>query len=154
MLPAVTVSVSKINVCGALLPAGFVGSGEGAPAGAARLVTTFTEVPAPKVVPLWNVIEELQEPSAGNAIALPVWNVESVDDAVAGALPHGNAAWGLLVGAVVGVEVGVVVGVPPDGVVLDPPLQPATNNPPTKTATPAMSRTRWEQKSVFKKNSF
>jgi hypothetical protein len=64
MLPAVTLIVSKTIVF-TVPDDGLVGSGDGAPAGAARLVVAFTVVPDATVVPAWNVMVALHEPSDG-----------------------------------------------------------------------------------------
>jgi len=51
ILPELSEKATKAIVVGALLPAGFVGSGDGAPAGAVRLVVALIVVPLAIVVP-------------------------------------------------------------------------------------------------------
>ena len=71
MLPELSENATNAIVVGALLPVGFVGSGDGAPAGALRLLVALMEVPLAIVVPLWNVTLAVHEPSAGKFAALP-----------------------------------------------------------------------------------
>jgi hypothetical protein len=107
MLPAVTANVTNSMVVGAFVPEGFVGRGDGAPAGAVRLVVTLTDVPLVTVVLLENVMLELHDPSAGKFTAVPATMVLAVPVPLAETVPHGNVSAGLL--EVVGAAVGVLV---------------------------------------------
>jgi hypothetical protein len=139
MLPAVTLSVSKTIVLAVPDPDGFVGSGEGAPAGAAKLVVTFTVVPAAIVVFEPNVMLASHDPSGGYVICTFTAAFEIVPELEAVVVLHGNAAAGealaLAEAVVVGAVVGPAVGADPED---DPPPQPA-----------ASARSMTLQKSVF-----
>ena len=124
MLPAVTVSVSKTIGFIVPDPDGLVGSGDGAPAGAAKLVVTFTEVPAAMVVPDWNVMLSLHDPSGGYVAATPTVALLIVPVLDAVDVLQGNAAAGKELGFDEGVAelVGAVVGAVPE----EPPPHPAS----------------------------
>jgi hypothetical protein len=107
MLPWVTASVTNSSVVGAVVPEGFVGRGEGAPAGTVRLVVTLMDGLPVNVVPFWNVMLELHEASAGKFTAVPTAKVLAVPVPFAVTVPHGNVSAGLL--EVVGAAVGVLV---------------------------------------------
>jgi hypothetical protein len=143
MLPLCTASVSKMTVCSEpVAPDGAVGSGEGAPAGAARLVVTFTVVPAATVVPDWKVMLALHEPSGGYVAGVPGTTLDMVPVLDAVVVLQGNVALaGVGVAAPLGVgvavDVGPVVGVDP----LDElPPQPTTAAAMRPKKTVARSR--------------
>jgi hypothetical protein len=147
MLPAVTFSVSKMIVLTVLEPDGLVGSGDGAPEGAAKLVVTLTDVPDAIVVFDPNMMLALHEPRGGYVTCTFTAKFEMVPELEAVVVLHGNVAAGeaLALADVVGlveglavalaVLVGAAVGADPDD---EPPPQPA-----------ASARSMTLQKSVF-----
>jgi hypothetical protein len=103
MLPAVNESAMKSIGVGAFVPAGFVGIGEGASAGALRLVVAVIDVPLAIVVPLWKVMVEAHNPSVGKFAAVPSTKFDTVPVALVRLVSHGKVevpAAGLLLAEV------------------------------------------------------
>ena len=119
MLPELSENATNAIVVGVLLPAGFVGSGDGAPTGALRLLVALMEVPLAIVVPLWNVTLAVHEPSAGKFAAVPATGVR-VPVAFPETVPHGNVAVPPTPALPPAVDVGAGEGL------LVPPPHPAT----------------------------
>jgi len=143
MLPAVICNVPNTIGVGAFEPAGFVGNGDGAPAGAAAVVVTVIEVPDAIVVSDANVTLELHEPSVGRFKGVPSAGLMVTGPADVEEVLHGKVAepglddgavlgavdglvLGLVDGPLLGLVEGAVVGLVVAGVeVVDPPPHPA-----------------------------
>lgn len=148
MLPAVTANVTNSMVVGAPAPAGLVGRGDGAPAGAVKLVVRLIEVPAANVVPFWNVMVELHDPRFGKFRAVPTVKLEAVPVPLPETVPHGKAAAGL--DEEVGAAVGALVAPPDEATVpgvgtLLVLEQPETTAAATTTPNSAVSTGRFER---------
>ena len=156
MLPAVICNVPNTIGVGAFEPAGFVGNGDGAPAGAAAVVVTVIEVPDAIVVSDANVTLELHEPSVGRFTGVPstgltVTGPDDAEEVLHGKLELGfddgavlgavdGPVLGLVDGPLLGLVEGAVVGLVVAGVeVVDPPPHPAmiTIDAKTEEATNA-----------------